>query len=97
MMGVIAAASREQSVTLTSFTMYTTSYTSQSAACSASGGTSTYYHDGAFTFPDVDDTIYTDSNGTTTLNGGGRWWKPTTSDSIQIGTDGVMDTQGLCI
>ena len=87
----------EPEVTLTSFTMYTTSYTSESAACNASGGTSTYYHDGVFTFPDVGDTIYTNSNGTAIMNGAGRWWKPTTSDAIQIGTDGVMDTQGLCI
>lgn len=87
----------EPEVILTSFTMYTTGYTSESAACSASGSTSTYYHDGTFTFPDVGDTIYTDSNGATTLNGAGRWWKPTTSDAIQIGTDGIMDTQGLCI
>lgn len=82
---------------LISFTMYTTASNTESGACNLSGNSATYYHDGAFALPDVTHTIYTDEAGTSTLNGGNKWWKPITGEPIKINTSGEMILQGLCL
>jgi hypothetical protein len=54
--------------------------TSNLASAGASGACSyimdiTYYHNGSGTYPQVGDTIYTDSGGTTVYSGTERWRK----------------------
>ena len=80
----------ETSVVLTSFQMSTTSTSTDELACGASPSYTTYYHDGAGTYPTDGDLVYTDVNGVNTLNGAAEWWKVNGSNIVlQISGSGV--------
>lgn len=86
----------ETSVTLTSFQMSSTSTSTDELACGLSPTYTTYYHDGASTYPTDGDIIYTDVNGVNTLNGAAEWWKVNGSNIVlQIsGSGGDQGTVG---
>ena len=78
---------------LTGFSMYDATGSSDSLACQVSGDTSNFYHSGTTTVPSIGDIVYTDSAGSNTLNGGGNWWHISGFNIvIQIAGSGV--TQG---
>lgn len=74
---------------LTGFTIHTTAYSSSSAACADVGATATYYHNGVNTLPDEGDIIYTNSTGTTPLDGNDSYYLVGT-DAYQIDDDGSV-------
>ena len=68
---------------LTSFSIYTTGRTTETAVCLDTADT-TYYHNGIDTAPEVGDVIYSDSAGTTLFNGD--------SSYFALGSSGVSNT-----
>lgn len=82
------------STSLNSFSIDTSSGSgSAAAACAVSYSESILYHDGAGAFPANGDTVYTDSAGTTTFNGGSNYFKTRdggTFYSIRISAAGVV-------
>ena len=57
----------QSGVTLTSFSYNSEGQTSGANACAEETTEDTAYHNGTGTYPDVDDVVYSDSGGTTTL------------------------------
>ena len=80
-------------VTLTSFTG-STSYGTALLACGRSTGV-TYYHDGAGTFPVVNDNIYTDSSGASALANGFYFSSSPADHSFRI-VSGVLNSYTNC-
>jgi len=93
----VSAASTTQSVTpeapadvLQSVDLGNPYSTAQLAYDTATSYT-TYYHDGPQTYPNTVDYVYTSSTGTTTLTGGGNWYKIENTDYvIQIDNNGFV-------
>ena len=84
-------------ITLTAFSLSDDYEYSWQDACDAGFIYLTRWHDGAGTYPIVGDTVYTNSDGSTVLNGSGQWWHSDTSDSsYEINTTGVVLTIRSC-
>ena len=81
-------------VQLTSFTTNASPEVSGESACSASLGT-TRYHDGASTYPEINDTVYlTNSTGGGKLGAG--YWGLANSTYFQTNSSGVVIDVQLC-
>jgi hypothetical protein len=78
-------------VTLTSFSSSLVS--NFSGVCSASV-TATYYHDGPFTYPDVGDTVYSNSSGSSYLGSG--YYKLGSGDFMNVGSSGSVTSVDPC-
>lgn len=79
--------------TLTSFSASTSS--TFSGVCSATVN-QTYYHDGSFTNPDVGDTVYSNSGGTTYLSAGYYLLGPIGDEYMQVGSSGTVSSVDVC-
>jgi len=55
-----------------------------------------YWHNGAGTYPVVNDIVYTNSSGTTTLNGGSQYWLMNNNDYLRIGSSGNVLSVSSC-
>lgn len=87
-------------VSLTATAISDASYASSSLACAARGGVPTLgrWHNGGSTYPIVGDTIYTASNGSTTLNGANLYWYLNGYDYVYvIDTNGVVQSITACV
>jgi len=84
-------------VSLTSFSIDTNGYESSGEACSARVSNVTRYHDGAGSEPTTNDTVYTDSGGTTTYNGGSHWRKMPSGYVIVINSSGLVTNGEGCV
>ena len=73
------------SVTLTSFS---SSINSNFFGVCSEPITATYYHDGSFTYPDVGDTVYSNSSGSSYLSSG--YYKLGSGDFMNVGSNGSV-------
>ena len=84
---------------LTSFSIYTTGRTTETAVCLDTADT-TYYHNGADVAPEIGDVIYSDSAGVTAFNGGGLYYALGSSGAsntwVLVNTAGVVLEIGGC-
>lgn len=71
------------------------SWTTSALACAGSKAAFTNYHDGAGEYPTFFDLVYTDSAGTTPLDGGSNWWK--CLDASTFGTSYQINASGQII
>jgi hypothetical protein len=78
-------------VTLTSFSASINS--NFGAVCSESIVT-TYYHDGSFTYPDVGDTVYSNSSGSSYLSSG--YYKLGSGDYMIVSSSGSVTSVDPC-
>jgi len=81
--------------------IYTLFYSSSSGAASGTlacpGDTSVKrWHDGAGTYPVVNDLVYIESTGTTLFNGNNDWFPTLGTESIQINTVGKVIATHTC-
>jgi len=89
-------------VPVTPFQIASQSQTSSSSACSIiTPNFVTYYHNGTQDSPQSGDTVFTNSGGTSALNGQNRYWQvqdsgPLGNIWIQINTSGVVTNTGAC-
>ena len=83
---------------LTSFSYNAEGDESASAACSLEGTEDTAYHNGSGTYPDVDDLVYSDSGGTTTLGAATYKYDNGTGNGgyMNINEDGEVVSKGNC-
>tara|TARA_R110001632_G_scaffold21290_4_gene62495 strand:- start:1496 stop:2389 length:894 start_codon:yes stop_codon:yes gene_type:complete len=96
-------ARTESSVSLTSFLVGNPSAFS-SDMCTTLSSNNTYYHDGIGTFPATGDIVYTDSAGTSPLNGGtGMNWpwfpagpNPPSGWFRVLGSTGTVQSTSIC-
>ncbi len=101
MIGSYSASSDYEGATLRKndvkvFSISTTSSPSSEVACGFSI-LEDNWHNGASTFPDVNDTIFTDSGGTTAKNGANEYWKMNTTHSLKIDANGLVTSKTACI
>jgi len=79
------------SVTLTSFS---SSINSNFFGVCSEPITATYYHDGSFTYPDVGDTVYSNSSGSSYLSSG--YYKLGSGDFMNVGSSGSVTSVDPC-
>ena len=79
------------SVTLTSFS---SSINSNFFGVCSEPITATYYHDGSFTYPDVGDTVYSNSSGSSYLSSG--YYKLGSGDFMNVGSSGSVISVDPC-
>jgi len=78
-------------VTLTSFS---SSINSNFAGVCSESITTTYYHDGSFTYPDVGDTVYSNNSGSSYLSSG--YYKLGSGDFMNVGSSGSVISVDPC-
>jgi len=78
-------------VTLTSFS---SSINSNFFNVCSESITATYYHDGSFTYPDVGDTVYSNSSGSSYLSSG--YYKLGSGDFMNVGSSGSVISVDPC-
>ena len=78
-------------VTLTSFS---SSINSNFFGVCSEPITATYYHDGSFTYPDVGDTVYSNSSGSSYLSSG--YYKLGSGDFMNVGSSGSVISVDPC-
>lgn len=84
-------------VSVTAFTLNTTSFSTSGGACGDSGGSATKWHDGAGGVPVVGDKIFTDAGGFNVFDGGSQWFKQVSSNAaFQIFSSGAVSTIVAC-
>lgn len=54
------------------------------------------WHNGSEKFPEVNDTVYTDSGGTSKKNGSNFYWKMETTHSLRIDANGLVTSKTAC-
>jgi hypothetical protein len=86
-------------VSLTSFSLVTTGYSTSALSCAGSVTTATKYHNGASALPAVGDIIFDDSLGATTFDGNNQYWKELTGtdNAYLIDSNGFVQTITSCV
>lgn len=75
---------------LTEFNVDESTYGDGAEACASGTSNTTWYHDGAGSYPTTGDTVYTDSGGTTNPSDGFYWMDTPASFDVSSGVVGEV-------